>query len=70
MSHTSSTSSWAVIFLLEYDKAGVLDVPLLAALLLVVFWEVVPLLTVLVSVVHIWEFKLGQLCPMVLGACI
>jgi hypothetical protein len=56
MSHTNLTSSWALIFLMECDGAGVFDVPLLAVLVLVVFWEVVLLLALLVSVAHIWEF--------------
>jgi hypothetical protein len=49
---------------MECNKAEVFDAPLLAVLVLVVFWEVPPLLTVLVSVVCIWEFELGQLHPM------
>jgi hypothetical protein len=37
MSCTSSTSSRAVIFLMECDGVGVFDVPLLAVLVLVAF---------------------------------
>jgi hypothetical protein len=62
MSQTRSTSSWAVIFLIEVEGIGVCDVPLLAVLVLVVLVPMALSLVVLVG--HTCEFRLGQLCSM------
>jgi hypothetical protein len=62
MPRTSSTSSWALIFLMEWDGPSVLGAPLLAILVLVASCEVS--LVLLVSVARICEFWLGQLRPM------